>query len=176
MMKAVFLDRDGVINEVLTERVRFVNNPSQLYLLDGAAEGVRILCDKGYKVFVVTNQGGVGLGYMKEAVLKDIHRKMVEEIEKAGGKIEEIAYCAHSPHAGCECRKPGSLMITDLAERHGITIEESYMIGDRDVDIMAGKRAGTKTILVGSSDHCADMNFPSLLDAAKWIGEQQESR
>lgn len=66
--KAVFLDRDGVINEVLTKRVKFVNKPEQMYLLEGVGEGIKMLNDANFLVFVVTNQGGVGLGYMKEAM------------------------------------------------------------------------------------------------------------
>ncbi|MFP3360217.1 HAD-IIIA family hydrolase, partial [Planococcus sp. SIMBA_143] len=73
MNKAVFLDRDGVINEVLTDRVKFVNTPEDFYLLEGAGEGVRLLQDAGYKIFVVTNQGGIGLGFMDEKMLHNVH-------------------------------------------------------------------------------------------------------
>ncbi|TDL80266.1 D-glycero-alpha-D-manno-heptose-1,7-bisphosphate 7-phosphatase [Peribacillus frigoritolerans] len=173
MNKAIFLDRDGVINEVLSDRVKFVNHPSQLYLLEGAAKAVRLLYDKGFTIFVVTNQGGVGLGYLKEEMLQRIHQKMIGEIEKEGGRIQEVAYCAHAPYAGCSCRKPGPGMITALASKHGINLEHSYMIGDRDVDILAGKAACVKTILIGSEDHGADYRFDTLFEAAVWILKEE---
>ncbi|MFY0759486.1 HAD family hydrolase [Metabacillus dongyingensis] len=175
MNKAVFLDRDGVINEVLSDRVKFVNHPSQLYLLEGAAKAVSLLYNKGFTIFVVTNQGGVGLGYMKEEMLQRIHQKMIKEIEQEGGRIHEVAYCAHAPYAGCSCRKPEPGMITALAEKNGINLEHSYMIGDRDVDILAGKSAGAKTILIGSADHGADYCFDTLLEAACWIIKKEEN-
>ncbi|MCA1031241.1 HAD family hydrolase [Bacillus timonensis] len=171
MKKAVFLDRDGVINEVLSERVKFVNKPSQFYLLPGVGEGIKLLNDHGYEIFVVTNQGGVGLGFMKESALQDVHKKMEQDLEAFGATINEVAYCPHKPKEGCECRKPRPNLITDLAKKHQISLADSYMIGDRDVDIEAGKAAGVKTILVGNEeyDDIADYKFENLLEAAKWI-------
>ncbi len=172
MNKAVFLDRDGVINEVLSKRVKFVNKPEQVFLLERVGEGIKLLNDAGYLVFVVTNQGGVGLGYMKEEMLKKVHKKMEQEIAKSGGKIDDIIYCPHKPNAGCACRKPEPEMILTLAEKYQVNIHKSFMVGDRDVDILAGKQAGTKTILIGHEKGLADIEFPTLYDAAKWITEQ----
>jgi D-glycero-D-manno-heptose 1,7-bisphosphate phosphatase len=173
LKKAVFLDRDGVINEVLSNRVKFVNKPEQLYLLEGVGEGIKLLNDCGFFVFVVTNQGGVGLGFMKEAMLIKIHEKMKEAIGEFGGKIDDISYCPHKPHAGCACRKPEPEMLHKLAEKHQVSLKESYMIGDRDVDIFAGKKAGTKTILIGDEEGLADYRFSSLYEAAKWLVEEK---
>ena len=169
MNKAVFLDRDGVINEVLSKRVKFVNKPEQMYLLEGVGEGVKFLNDSGFLVFVVTNQGGIGLGYMKEDMLLKVHKKMKDDIREYGGKIDDIIYCPHKPQAGCVCRKPEPEMLHRLAERHQVNLNESYMVGDRDVDIIAGKQAGTKTILIGEEEGLADYRFPSLYEAAKWL-------
>ncbi|WP_078381323.1 D-glycero-alpha-D-manno-heptose-1,7-bisphosphate 7-phosphatase [Sutcliffiella halmapala] len=174
MYQGVFLDRDGVINEVLSERVKFVNKPSDFYFLPGAKEGIRILTEVGYKIFVVTNQGGVGLGFMKHSALENVHQFMVGEIKAAGGKIEEVAACIHKPNEGCICRKPGPKMLGDLAIKYQIDLASSYMVGDRDVDILAGKAAGTKTIFIGSSMNDAYINFPSLLEAAIWLKAQKE--
>lgn len=172
MNKAVFLDRDGVINEVLSNRVKFVNKPEQMYLLEGVGEGIKRLNDAGYLVFVVTNQGGVGLGYMKEKMLLKVHEKMKNDIEEYGGKIDDIIYCPHKPQAGCACRKPEPEMIHQLARKHQVNVKESFMIGDRDVDIMAGKQAGTKTILIGDEEGLADFQFLSLFDAAEFITKE----
>lgn len=84
MEKAVFLDHDGVINEVLSQRVKFVNTAEDFHLLSCAGEGIRKLNSAGWKVFVVTNQGGVGLGYMTEDALREVHREMENQLEAFG--------------------------------------------------------------------------------------------
>jgi len=169
LKRAVFLDRDGVINEVLTKRVKFVNNPKQFYFLPGAEEAIKSLNDHFDYVFVVTTQGGIGLGYMKEKQLQKVHDHMVAELKKKGATIHEVAYCPHKPKAGCECRKPNSKMILDLGEKYKIDLEKSYMVGDTDTDIRAGKKAGTKTVFIGEQDPLADAVFPSLKEEAHWI-------
>lgn len=173
MNKAVFLDRDGVINEVLSKRVKFVNKPEQMYLLDGVGEGIKLLNEAQFLVFVVTNQGGIGLGYMKEEMLIKVHDKMKDDIRKHGGEIDDIIYCPHKPHAGCACRKPEPEMLHRLANKHQVSLKDSYMVGDRDVDIFAGKQAGTKTILIGDEEGLADYRFPSLIEAAKWLTKEK---
>ena len=169
LKRAVFLDRDGVINEVLTNRVKFVNEPKQFYFLPGVEEAIKSLNEHFDYVFVVTNQGGIGLGYMSAKQLHKIHDHMVAELEKRGATIHEVAYCPHKPKAGCECRKPNSKMILDFGEKYKIDLEKSYMVGDTDTDIMAGKKAGTKTVFIGKSDPLADAVCPNLKEAAKWI-------
>lgn len=172
MEKAVFLDRDGVINEVLSDRVKFVNTPEDFYLLDGAAEGIRKLNEAGYKVFVATNQGGVGLGFMTEEDLHHVHSKMEKDLEELGAFIDDIAYCPDIPHAKSRCRKPSPGMMSDLAEAYDIDLTLSYMAGDREPDIQAGKSAGTKTVLIGHGKKQkvkADMHFPTLLSFAAWL-------
>ncbi|RLL42719.1 HAD family hydrolase [Oceanobacillus piezotolerans] len=171
MSIAIFLDRDGVINEVLSERVRFVNKPKDFHLLEGAGEAIKLLNQAGYLVFVVTNQGGVGLGYMKESMLVDVHKKMEKDLAHYGAMVNDIAYCPHKPYEGCICRKPNPGMILQLAEQHQIDLDKSYMVGDREPDIEAGKKAGVKTVLVGVSKERAnaDLYFPDLLQFAKWL-------
>lgn len=169
MKKAVFLDRDGVINEVLTDRVKFVNRPDQLYFLPDTAKAIRLLNKDFDYVFVVTNQGGVGLGFMKESELQNIHSHMIKELRKAGAEIQEAVYCPHKPKSGCACRKPNSKLLEDLAEKYDVELSSSYMVGDTDTDIIAGKKAGTKTVFIGNSDPLADAVYPDLLSAAEWI-------
>ncbi|PID20738.1 D-glycero-beta-D-manno-heptose-1,7-bisphosphate 7-phosphatase [Sporosarcina sp. P3] len=171
MKKAVFLDRDGVINEVLTDRVKFVNEPNQLYFLPGVAEAIKQLNQLFDYIFVVTNQGGVGLGYMKESKLKSIHDYMIAELAKEGAVIDEVVYCPHKPKSGCDCRKPHSQLIENLAMKYDVDLSTSYMVGDTDTDIIAGKRAGTKTVFLGATDPIADAVFPDLLHAVPWIME-----
>ena len=169
--KAVFLDRDGVINEVLSHRVKFVNKPKDFYLLNGVGEAIKKLNNLNYKVFVVTNQGGIGLGHMKETALEDIHVKMQQDLSLFDAKIDDIAYCPHKPNEGCICRKPKPEMILNLAKKHKIDLAKSYMIGDRAPDIEAGKEAGVKTVLVGirKEQANADLKFRDLLEFSSWL-------
>ena len=174
MKRAVFLDRDGVINEVLTNRVKFVNEPSQLYFLPGVPEAIRQLNEVFDYIFVVTNQGGVGLGFMKESKLLSIHDHMLSELAKENAHIQEVAYCPHKPKSGCNCRKPNSMLIEGLAKKYDVELSFSYMVGDTDTDIIAGKRAGTKTVFLGTPDPLADAVFPDLLQAIPWIIDNTE--
>lgn len=167
--QAVFLDRDGVIND----HVRFVNTPEDLILFPDAGQAIKRLNDAGYKVFVVTNQGGIGLGHMKEESLHAIHEKMERELKQDGAILDDIAYCAHKPHARCACRKPEPKMILDLAQKYDIDLAHSYMVGDRDTDVTAGQKAGVKTIYIGDAHAPADFSAPSLAKAADWILSQQ---
>ena len=169
MKKAVFLDRDGVINEVLTNRVKFVNKPKDLYFLPGVPEAIKKLNTIFNYVFVVTNQGGVGLGYMKEQQLIHIHEHMKEALRKKGAIVNDVVYCPHKPKSGCSCRKPNSKLIEDLAKKYEINLASSYMVGDTDTDIIAGKKAGTKCVFLGKSDPLADAIFSDLAGAAEWI-------
>ena len=169
MNKAVFLDRDGVINEVLTDRVKYVNKPKDLYFLPTVKQAVKKLHEAGYQLFVVTNQGGVGVGYMKDQELIDIHDKMVYELEKAGGKITEVKACIHHPKSNCACRKPKPGMIKDLVEAYDVDPNSSYMIGDREVDLEAGNAAGLKSLMVSDESDLAYKSFKDLGEAADWI-------
>ncbi|WP_059170853.1 HAD-IIIA family hydrolase [Bacillus sp. FJAT-27445] len=169
MRKAVFLDRDGVLNEVLTKRVKFVNNPRQLFLLDGAAEAVAEITQAGYPIFIVTNQGGIGLGFMTEEKLKRVHRRLTTLITEKGGKITDIAHCPHKPHEGCSCRKPQPGMLEALAEKYGINLTQSVMVGDHERDIEAGRAAGCKTVFIGTGETGADFSAPTLSAAVKSI-------
>jgi D-glycero-D-manno-heptose 1,7-bisphosphate phosphatase len=174
MNKAIFLDRDGVINEVLSKRVKFVNKPSDIHYLEKVPEAIKMLYDEGYKIFVVTNQGGVGLGYLSEAKLDRIHDKMKEDLARQGALIEEFSSCIHKPYEGCACRKPEAGMILTLAKKYDINLSISIMIGDREADIEAGNKAGCATILIGDEHReiQADHHFPSLFEAAKFLKDQ----
>lgn len=168
--KAVFLDRDGVINSSIGNRPP--NNVSEFVLFPGVPEAIRRFNEAGYLVFVVTNQGGVGLGYMTPGELDAIHNKMARDVEAEGGYFTEIRSCNHRPRAGCSCRKPKPGMLLSLAEKHHVDLAQSYLIGDRDVDLEAGKAAGTKTILIESAEkieQVPDYTCPDLLAASSLI-------
>jgi D-glycero-D-manno-heptose 1,7-bisphosphate phosphatase len=165
--RAVFLDRDGVIND----HVRYVNGPEDLILFPFAGQAIAKLNAADFLVFVVTNQGGVGLGYMTEDKLKRIHQKMIDELKKDGALIDDIVYCTHKPQSNCICRKPSPHMILQLADTYEVDLESSYMVGDRETDVEAGQKAGTKTVLIGTgARHTnADHWSSNLMDAVEWI-------
>ncbi|MBN6189328.1 HAD family hydrolase [Aneurinibacillus sp. BA2021] len=166
MKKAFFLDRDGVINE----NPHPINHVGQFVFMAGALDAIRMLHEAGYSVFVVTNQGGVGLGFMKQEALDEIHDHMEKAIAEAGGTLVEIAACTHKPKEGCACRKPEPGMLLDLMKRYQIDPQQSYMVGDFYTDVQAGHRAGLKTIYIGKEDLRSkspqpDYVYDSLYDA-----------
>jgi D-glycero-D-manno-heptose 1,7-bisphosphate phosphatase len=164
-MKAFFLDRDGVIN-----KSHSINQSEDFELIEGAEEAVRILNELGYMVFVVTNQAGVSLGYITSETLDEIHDRMIELIEAGGGAIREVRACTHKPSHNCRCRKPKPGMMEELIKKYGVERTWSFMVGDRDVDIIAGEKAGLRTILIGDEvpHHIKpDYRFGSLLEAVQ---------
>lgn len=173
--KAVFLDRDGVLNKSIGARPP--NHVGELTLFPGVPEAVALLNEAGFLVFVVTNQGGVGLGYMTPQELEEIHRKLADEVAQAGGHFTEIMACIHKPRAGCACRKPKPGMLLTLADKYNVDLGQSFMIGDRDMDIEAGRAAGTTTILIASGEkthQVPDYTCPDLLAAARLLKDGVE--
>jgi D-glycero-D-manno-heptose 1,7-bisphosphate phosphatase len=158
---AAFLDRDGTLNE----EVNFVRTPEQLIMLPGAAASVRALNDHGIVVCVISNQSGVARGLFTEKDLVPIHTKLERELEREGAWIDRIYYCPHHPTEGkppynvvCSCRKPETGMLRQAAQEFGLDLRRSFVVGDRIVDIQAGRAAGATTILVmtGYGPHALD--------------------
>jgi D-glycero-D-manno-heptose 1,7-bisphosphate phosphatase len=171
MNRAVILDRDGVIND--NRHQPNVNHPEDLILFDFAAEAIRQLNQQGFLVLVATNQGGVGLNYMTKDALEAIHQEMMDRLKSQGAVIDGIAACTHAPRAGCNCRKPRPGLLYQLQRHFDVDLRKSYMVGDRQSDIDAGRAAGTKTVFVlsGADKECrgADHVCRNLLEAVDWI-------
>ncbi|MEW5895461.1 MAG: HAD family hydrolase, partial [Candidatus Omnitrophota bacterium] len=149
-LKAVFLDRDGVINE-FPGNGQYVTRVKDFHFLPGVLEGLRILTENGFSIFIVSNQAGVGKGIYSKEKLDQITAKMLNGIEKAGGKITKAFFCIHHPHDGCDCRKPRTGSIEKGLKMIGKTLRwahNTYFVGDTKSDIEAGKAAGCKTIFV----------------------------
>ncbi len=169
-MKAFFLDRDGVVNESHS-----VNTYNEFHLISGVPEAIKKLNDYGYHVFIVTNQNEFGLGYMKERQLTEIHETMKILIGERGGVITDIRACIHKPKAGCLCRKPKPGMLRDLIKTYSVDTDTSFMVGDRDVDIQAGKSAGVQTVFVGpgnAGDTSPTYQFATLAIAVEQLEQQ----
>lgn len=142
---AIFLDRDGVVNENLPDHV---TTWSKFRFLPGAIGAIEELTTLGVPILVVTNQGIVGRRLATRACVEDIHRRMVRHVRSAGGRIDAVMYCPHRPEDGCHCRKPQPGLLLDASRRFDIDLERSVLVGDALTDIAAGKRIGCKTILV----------------------------
>jgi D-glycero-D-manno-heptose 1,7-bisphosphate phosphatase len=181
MTRAVFLDRDGVINRKPPEG-RYVTCWEDLHILPGVVEGIALLNRTGFCVIVVTNQRCIAKGLMTVAELEKMHQRMSDFLARAGANIDGIYYCPHEMEPPCNCRKPAPGMLLDAARSRGIELPASWMIGDSDIDIEAGRNAGCKTArllatneTVNEPGHssatasCADIVAPSLLVAIRQI-------
>lgn len=162
LQKAVFLDRDGVINE----DVKHLKDKTELRILPGVAKAIRRLNDAGYRVLVVTNQGAIAKRMTTPALVESVHVELRRRLSKSGAVIDGIYYCPHHPGGTikeysivCRCRKPGAGMIKKAARDLGIDIEKSFLVGDKTSDILAGHRAGLTTILVKTGYGGTDMRY-----------------
>lgn len=144
-MKLVILDRDGVINQ---DSDQFIKSPEEWKALPGSLEAIARLSQAGYRVVVATNQSGVGRGLFDMSVLNAIHDKMCKAVAQAGGRIDAIFFCPHAADANCDCRKPKSGMIEQIAARYNMSLEGVPAIGDSLRDLEACARLGAQPILV----------------------------
>lgn len=172
MKRAAFLDRDGVINQKAPED-GYILRWEEFHLLPDVAEAISLLNHAGLLVVVVTNQRAVSRGLITVEGLEEIHRKMRDELASAGARIDAIYYCPHGSDDSCACRKPAPGMLRSAAREHGIDLASSWMVGDTDSDIVAGRSAGCKTIRIArkmeSADTTADFTADSLFRAARTI-------
>lgn len=168
----LYLDRDGVINEKRDND--YIKNWDEFVFIDGSLNAISILSNIFKKIFIVSNQRGIGKGIMTDQDIEIIHQKMINEIEANKGRIDKIYYCSdvndYSIH-----RKPNPGMALDSKnDFKNIDFNKSYMVGDQLSDIKFGKNLGMKTILIGdlkitSDDLVPDHRFSTLLDFSKNI-------
>lgn len=145
MRKAVFLDRDGLIN-VQAPPHRYITKWEDFRFQTGVAESIRALNEAGYLVLVVTNQRGVARGMMTLEMVKDVHRHMCAALSEAGAHIDGIYICPHN-EGECHCRKPEIGLFLQAERDFPIDKAASWMVGDNDTDVEAGCRYGVRTIL-----------------------------
>lgn len=143
----VFLDRDGVIS-IFTPN-DYVKNWEEFEFIPGAVEGLKTLCNNNYRLVIISNQAGVNKGLFTKESLDRLTEKMLETLKKQGIEIAKIYYCLHTPEENCECRKPRPGFFYKVQEELGnIDLKDTFFVGDSEIDVQAGKAAGTKTILV----------------------------
>lgn len=148
---AVFLDRDGTINE----EVKYLGSPHQLRLIPGAAQAVARLNQAGIPVIVVTNQSGIARGYYTEDDVQQVHAYLDKLLADHGASVDAYYYCPHHPGAivkkylvDCECRKPRTGMLSAAAAQENVSLAHAYMVGDKRSDLRAAVNAGARGILV----------------------------
>ena len=160
MNRAVFFDRDGVINAMVYDLEHGIvdspTNVDQFRLLPGAGEAIKRIKEMGFLAVVVSNQPGIGKGKFSLEILQAIEKKMNGELAEFGARLDRIYYCLHHPKAvkkeyrkNCPCRKPNPGLLLKAAKELKIDLVSSYMIGDGLTDVQAGNRAGCKTIFLG---------------------------
>ena len=195
MNRAVFLDRDGVINELIYYPEQgIVDSPftaEQFKLIPGVCEAVNKFHELGFKVIIASNQPGIAKAYLSEDTFGEIRKKMKGELAKQGTFLDEEYYCFHHLEAkveqlriDCECRKPKPGLLLQAAKDVDIDLSQSWMIGDGLTDVKAGKDAGCRTILLGRMkcelcglmdeiDAHPDFIVSNLLEAAELVANQQ---
>ena len=169
---AIFLDRDGVINF----DKNYVHKVEDFEFIPGAIEGLQKLRDAGFKLFIITNQSGIGRGIYTEKDMLKLHDFMLAELEKHGITIDCIYYCPHRSDEGCDCRKPNPKFVLEAAKKFDLDLGASWFIGDRDVDVNCGKNAGVRTIMVGNTEtpDCEpDFKEKDLLEAVGVVSNEQ---
>jgi D-glycero-D-manno-heptose 1,7-bisphosphate phosphatase len=141
---AIFLDRDGTLNE----EVGYLNHLSRLRILKGVPQALQILQSAGFKLFVVTNQTGPARGYFPAELVEKVNTEIQKRLRRFGVSIEEFFVCLHHPEENCPCRKPKTGLLDRAFARYPLLKERSYVIGDRLIDVELALRAGLKGILV----------------------------
>ena len=174
-MKAVFLDRDGTI----ARDVHYCRRVEDFQILPTVPEAIKLFNENGFKVAVITNQSGIARGYFTADTLSQIHQKMKHELAKHNARVDAIYYCPHHPDDHCECRKPKTALFLRAARELNLDFRLSYVVGDTQMDIDAGKALGCGTTLVTTGPKGGneivdppDCMAESLLEAARWIVEQ----
>lgn len=159
MNRAIFLDRDGVINAMVYNPefglVDSPANPDEFHLLPDAAAAIRVLKELGFLTVVISNQPGVAKGKFSRTLLQAMTEKMLACLGQRGAFIDRVYYCLHHPEGiveeyrkVCDCRKPKPGLLLQAAEELGINLSQSFFIGDGITDVLAGQAAGTRTILI----------------------------
>jgi D-glycero-D-manno-heptose 1,7-bisphosphate phosphatase len=173
MHKAIFLDRDGVINRKAKTDDEYVICWEKMKILSGVPEAITLLNRSGFQVIVVTNQRAVAKGLISIADLEAMHRRMCEYLARKGASVDAVYYCPHELQPQCECRKPSPGMLFEAARTHNIDLTASWMIGDSEKDVQAGVRAGCRTARVVRENRLiesnADIVAKSLLSAIQKI-------
>jgi len=165
--KVVLLDRDGVINH---DSDKYIKSVDEWHAIDGSLKAIADLHHAGYRLGIITNQSGVGRGLYSMETLGEIHRHMLEQIQQAGGDIQRIFVCPHTPDDNCDCRKPKPGLLYQAAEHFACGSENMVFIGDKASDVAAARAAGAAPGLVrtgygkGTVSDWSGIDLPPVYD------------
>ena len=148
MKKAVFLDRDGVINK---ERKDYVKSIEEFQILNNIPKSIKMLKEKGFLVIVITNQSAINRGLITIETLNEIHNYLQNFLKENNTSIDDFYFCPHRPDENCKCRKPNPGMLIKAAQEHNIDMNQSFMIGNSLTDIQAAQKSGCKGILLNQN-------------------------
>jgi len=162
--RAVFLDRDGT----LMEEVEYCDDPARVRVYPGAPEALRKIKEAGWRTFIVTNQSGIGRGWMTEAQYRAVQEELLRQL--GAGAIDAVYFCPDPPETPSTRRKPAPGMVWEAAAAYDVDLPHSFFIGDKSTDIECGRRAGSRTILVltgyGAQQRCSpDFTAQDLTEA-----------
>ena len=170
--KAIFLDRDGVINK----EVNYLRKIDQIEFIDGVFDSFRYFLKLSYEIVIITNQSGIAKGYLSHNDFQNISAWMLDQFSDKNIKILDIIYCPHNPESNCQCRKPMPGMFLEAQNRYNIDMSKSWMIGDKETDIKAANNAGVGHTILVKSGHKVDSKntnatfcLNSIKDAKKII-------
>ena len=154
-IKTIFLDRDGVINK----EINYLHKIEDFEFIDGVFEACQYLKNLNYQIIIITNQSGISRGYYTERDFQILTSWMLVEFKKNDIRILDVLHCPHLSYENCKCRKPNPGMLLEAIYKHNINIQNSWMIGDKEVDIIAANNAGiSNTILVKSGHKINESN------------------
>lgn len=159
MNRAVFLDRDGTVIE---ER-GYLNDPAGVRLLPGAAAALHALAREGWKLIVISNQSGVGRGLISPRQMDEVQQRFLDLMGSEGVSFSGAYVCTHKPEDQCDCRKPSPLLIHRAAAEHALDLSASWMIGDREGDILCGRNAGCSTIWLRNQIFQVPEELPTVI-------------
>ncbi len=184
MRRAVFVDRDGVIN---ANRSDHVKGWDEFVFLPGALDALVRIAGFDLQVVVTTNQAAIHRNLVTEATVQDIHARMTAAVQKAGGRIDAIYYCPHTPEENCACRKPRPGMYLEAARQLDLDLARSFVVGDTRRDVEAAAAIGARPILVQTGIGCDRLEQPGcagcaqgclvvddLMAAVEWIYRQEQ--
>jgi D-glycero-D-manno-heptose 1,7-bisphosphate phosphatase len=161
--RGLFLDRDGTV----IEECGYLRDPALVRFIPGAADALAALASEGWKIVIVSNQSGVGRGLITPDQMDGVQRRFLDLMRSNGIPIAGSYVCTHTPDDHCECRKPSPYLIQRAAIEHSLDLSASWMIGDREADILAGKNAGCRTIWLRNEMFAVPADLPTLI-ANNW--------